>query len=123
MLILDNDPLLRPDNLYPIAWAYLRPLGSAAVHADKAKLQLFKYKSCYHSRDDRFKNTIDARTPDVLMELAWPVKEKFGTYLEIDFDFVNKSEKILEYNHISRAPWEKEKSNKNIEEVISKSKK
>lgn len=37
-LIVNNSSLLRPDNLYPVAWAYLRPLGSAQVHADKVKL-------------------------------------------------------------------------------------
>lgn len=26
-LIVNDSSLLRPDNLYPVAWAYLRPLG------------------------------------------------------------------------------------------------
>ena len=30
--------LLRPDNLYPVAWAYLRPLGTASIHMDRLKL-------------------------------------------------------------------------------------
>ena len=33
-LIIENSPLLRPDNLYPVAWAYLRPLGAGGVHGD-----------------------------------------------------------------------------------------
>lgn len=37
-LIVNDRSQLRPDNLYPVAWAYLRPLGSAQVHADKVKL-------------------------------------------------------------------------------------
>lgn len=37
-LIVNDRSQLRPDNLYPVAWAYLRPLGSAQVHAGKVKL-------------------------------------------------------------------------------------
>jgi hypothetical protein len=28
-LIFENPSLLNADNLYPVAWAYLRPLGAA----------------------------------------------------------------------------------------------
>ena len=106
-LIVNNSSLLRPDNLYPVAWAYLRPLGSAQVHADKVKLQLYKhkYKVDAHSK---FNNPLDPRTPDVLVDLTWPDRELYNSFLEIDLSFVNKSDKPLQYNHISRAPWEEE---------------
>jgi len=43
-LVAENSSLLTPERLYPIAWAYLRPLGSASIHLDSLKLQLYKYK-------------------------------------------------------------------------------
>ena len=46
--------------------------------------------------------------PDVLLDLMWPTKEKMNSYLEVDFEFVNKSNEEIRRNHFSRAPWEKE---------------
>ena len=107
LLVVDQSSLLRPDKLYPVAWAYLRPLGSAQIHCDKVKLQLFKYK--YRTdASSRFNNPLDPRTPDVLVELHWPDRELFNSFLEVELSFVNKSEEIVQRKHISRAPWEEE---------------
>lgn len=38
LLVADQSSLLRPDKLYPVAWGYLRPLGTGSVHMDKIKL-------------------------------------------------------------------------------------
>ena len=72
----------------------MRPLGSAQVHADKVKLQLYKhkYKVDTHSK---FNNPLDPRTPDVLVDLTWPDRELYNSFLEIDLSFVNKSDKII----------------------------
>jgi len=43
-LVIADSALLRPDRLYPIAWAYLRPLGSATLHMNRIKLQLYRFK-------------------------------------------------------------------------------
>ena len=43
-LVVADSELLRPDRLYPIAWAYLRPLGSATLHMNRIKLQLYRFK-------------------------------------------------------------------------------
>ena len=106
-MIVNNSSQLRPDNLYPVAWAYLRPLVQAQVHADKVKLQLYKFKYNMGSHS-KYDNPLDPRTPDVLMNLHWPDRELYNSFLEIDLSFVNKSDKIVQYNHISRAPWEEE---------------
>lgn len=37
-LVVKNSKLLNSDKLYPVAWAYLRPLGTASVHLEKVKL-------------------------------------------------------------------------------------
>ena len=104
--------LLRYDNLYPIAWAYLRPLGSARCHMERIKLQFYKFK---FKPDDslKFNRPVDPRTPDVLLELDWDHKEKFNSFLEIELSFCNKPDlpgaiKTIDRKHISRAPWERE---------------
>jgi hypothetical protein len=43
-LVVQDSKLLNADRLYPVAWAYLRPLGAASIHMDKVKLQLYKYR-------------------------------------------------------------------------------
>ena len=46
----------------------------------------------------------------MLVELLLQNKEKFATFLEIQMSFCNKSDKLINYDHISRAPWEVETS-------------
>lgn len=104
---MNKSSLLRPDNLYPVAWGYLRPLGRAQVHADKVKLQLYKYK--YKTNlDSKFNNPIDPRSPDVIVDLMWPEREIYNSFLEIELSFVNKSDREIDRFHFSRAPWERE---------------
>ena len=44
------------------------------------------------------------------MELLWPNKTAMNTFLEIDFEFVNKCDRLIEREHYPRAPWEVEVS-------------
>lgn len=37
-LVVKKSNLLTSDNFYPVAWAYMRPMGSASVHLEKVKL-------------------------------------------------------------------------------------
>lgn len=37
-MIFESPDLLNADNLYPIAWAYLRPLGAAQIHLARTRL-------------------------------------------------------------------------------------
>lgn len=46
-LMFESPGLLNADNLYPIAWAYLRPVGAAQIHMARTRLQLYKYKFKY----------------------------------------------------------------------------
>jgi len=52
--------------MYPVAWAYLRPLGTAHIHMSRTRLQLYRYKM----KNDQ-PGIIDLRTPDVLLEFNW----------------------------------------------------
>ena len=38
LLIVEDSALLNSERLYPVAWAYLRPLGTASLHMDRTKL-------------------------------------------------------------------------------------
>lgn len=107
-LVLQNSSQLNSDKLYPVAWAYLRPLGAASIHMDKVKLQLYRYRWKSDMRN-KFNRPIDPRTPDVLLELNWQQKVKFNSFLEVELQFCNyKSTEVIPRQHFSRAPWEKE---------------
>jgi jouberin len=44
-LAMTQPELLNSDHFYPIAWAYLRPIGMANVHVSTQLLQLYRYKA------------------------------------------------------------------------------
>jgi len=46
-MILQNDQRLNADMFYPVAWAYLRPLGRADIHLSRNRLQLYRFKFNY----------------------------------------------------------------------------
>ena len=58
----------------------------------------------------RYNRPVDPRTPDVLLELDWPQKSTFNSFLEIDLSFCHKYDpgEDVPRMHISRAPWERE---------------
>ena len=74
---------LNAELLYPIAWAYLRPLGKADIHLSRNRLQLYRCKFTY---DQSIKQArpFDHRTPIVFMEFNWARRDKYPTYLEVD---------------------------------------
>lgn len=92
---------------YPVAWAYLRPLGTALTHMSRTRLQLYKYKFKYtpEAADDW---PYDLRTPAVFLDFNFFKKEIYPSYLEVDLQFCNKSNEQILRKHYSRAPWEKE---------------
>ena len=74
-LILSSDPVLQ-ENLYPVAWAYLRPLGESLVHSATKQLQLYRYRMA--PSPDFFKQDFaDIRTPLVFYDFNWPVHVSF----------------------------------------------
>jgi hypothetical protein len=78
-LILAKDPNLR-DNLYPIAWAYLRPFGEAAMHLATLRLQFYQYK--FHPTAEFLQLPMhDIRTPLVFYDFNWPILVNFNIKL------------------------------------------
>jgi len=106
-MILEGDQRLNADNYYPVAWAYLRPLGQADIHLSRNRLQLYRFKFNY---DDSVKKArpFDHRTPPVFMEFNWQRRESYPSFLEIDLQFCGRSPIEIPRKHFSRAPWEKE---------------
>lgn len=83
-LIIDHKTnLLTAEMFYPVAWAYLRPLGTALTHMSRTRLQLYKYKFKYtpEAADDW---PYDLRTPAVFLDFNWQRKEMYPSYLEVD---------------------------------------
>lgn len=82
-MIIAKDRRLNAELMYPIAWAYLRPLGKADIHLSRNRLQLYRSKFNY---DDTVKQArpFDHRTPIAFMEFNWPRREKYPSYLEVD---------------------------------------
>jgi hypothetical protein len=105
-LIEKRSELVTRELFYPIAWAYLRPLGTAHIHMSRTRLQLYKFKM--NQKENRKTAATEPRTPDVFHEFNWPLKEKFPSFLEVNLAFCNRSVATIERKHFSRAPWEKE---------------
>ena len=92
-LILEDSPLLR-NNLYPVAWAYLRPLGESLVHSSTKRLQLYRYK--FSPPADFTKQTsVDVRTPLAFFDFNWPSHVEYPSFLEIDISFIKSQEKVI----------------------------
>ena len=104
VLIVENSKLLNREHLYPVAWAYLTPVGLANVHMSRSRLQLYKYKMTSSAN-----GLVDLKTPEVFLEFAWQKKEKYPSFLEIQLQFCNRvSNGNVLRKHYSRAPWERE---------------
>ena len=82
-MILENDQRLNADNMYPVAWAYLRPLGRADIHLSRNRLQLYRFKFNYDESVKRAR-PFDHRTPAVFMEFNWARRENYPSFLEVD---------------------------------------
>jgi hypothetical protein len=82
-LMFENPDLLNADNMYPVAWAYLRPVGAAQIHLARTRLQLYRYKFKY---DQQIKSSkaLDPRTPPVFLEFNWPNREQYPSFLEVE---------------------------------------
>mgnify|MGYP001806489271 CR=1 FL=1 len=118
-MIFENRALLNAELLYPVAWGYLRPVGTAYIHMARTRIQLYRYKFKY---DEEIKNKrpYDPRTPSVLMEFNWPRKEQYPSFLEIETCFTKKSDAIIRRHHISRMPWEMEVGLESFEKIESR---
>lgn len=111
-LIMEKSPKLNAERFYPVAWAYLRPLGTSCIHTNRTRLQLFKYKFKYDNEVKQHR-PLDPRTPEVLLDFNWKRKEKYPSHFEVELSFVNRPDPIdqpIPRTHYSRAPWEAERS-------------
>jgi len=109
-LIFNDEPRLR-DNLYPIAWAYLRPLGEALIHKATKRLQLYRYK--FDMPPTFYKDTqADIRTPLVFFDFNYPYHDEYNSFLEISITFVDPPESKNVYPFRPLNVFEEEVSDK-----------
>ena len=82
-MIIRRDQRLNAENLYPVAWAYLRPCGTAHIHMSRSRLQLYQYKF-KHGKKHKDSRPFDLRTPDVFLDFNFPRRTKYLSFLEVD---------------------------------------
>jgi hypothetical protein len=83
-LLIEKDSNLTKDGFYRIAWAFLRPIGSAKVHLDSlSKLQLYTYKMKSHFDQKKQRFSLAEHTPDVYYDFIWLNKTKYPGYLNV----------------------------------------
>jgi len=91
-LIREKSKLLRKDNLYPIAWGFLRPVGNTKLHFGVSKLQLYRY---------RFKNKTnfkELRRPEVFYDFNWYAKELYPSFLRVELRLISPPKrKLVQY--------------------------
>lgn len=108
-LIKQGSNLLRKDKLYPIAWAFLRPVGSCKMHLGVSKLQLYKFK--YKAP----LNFSEHHRPEVLYNFNWYNKTKYPSFIRVELHVMPPPEVTHEY--FSLSPFQIEVSEKPWEEL------
>ncbi|CAG9335314.1 unnamed protein product [Blepharisma stoltei] len=109
-LIKQNSNLLRQDKMYPVAWAFLRPIGSTKMHLGISKLQLYNFKFKPQ------KGFGELRRPEVYYNFNWYNKELYPSFLRVELRVIEQPErKFVRYMPIS--PFEREEGEKTYEEL------
>lgn len=71
---------LGADNMYRIAWGFIRPVGLSKRHFGTSKIQLYRYKF----NDRKLPNQINkSYIPTVYYDFIWPGHEKYEGYLSV----------------------------------------
>lgn len=109
-LIKENSKLLRSDNMYPVAWAFLRPVGNSKLHLGINKLQLYRYKYKPPPGFSEF------RRPHVYYDFQWYKKELYPSFLRVELRVIEAPRPKVVYG-IALNPFEKEVSKKDFEEL------
>lgn len=95
MLVLEKPEVLNRENLYPVAWGYLRLSGLSQYHIGESKVQMF-----YPVFDTKkFATTKACQTqlynvPDVYYDFIWPNKTKYEGYLILDISPVDHPDQL-----------------------------
>jgi jouberin len=105
-LLKTGSKLLRKDKMYPVAWAFLRPIGSCKMHLGISKLQLYRFKF-------KPENYSDRRRPEVFYEFNWYNKTKYPSFLRVELlvmpppGYTKELFSLSPFNYeVSERPWE-----------------
>ena len=106
-LIKNNSKLIRSDKMYPVAWSFLRPIGSCKMHLGVSKLQLYRYK---YKPPAGF---VERYRPDVFYEFNWYNKTKYPSFLRVELlvmpppNYTKEVFSLSPFNYeVSERPWE-----------------
>ena len=113
---------LTQDNLYPIAWGYLRLVGESNIHLGPKRIQLYEY--LFNSKSDSAltisakSNIADFRTPQVFYDFNWPFHTPYPSYLDIQLTLVPKMDP---YRVIDKSlyAWEYEVGKRTFQELLN----
>ena len=108
-LTRQNSKLLRNDKMYPVAWAFLRPVGSCKMHLGVSKLQLYRYK--YKSPA----GFSEIHRPEVFYNFNWYNKTKYPSFLRVELHVMPAPEMVREV--FSLSPFQEEIGEKSWEEL------
>lgn len=108
-LVRQHSKLLRNDKMYPIAWGFLRPVGSCKMHLGSSKVQLYRYK---------YKAPVgfnEIHRPEVFYNFNWYNKTKYPSFLRVEMHVMPAPNMTRELYSLS--PFQEEVGEKSWEEL------
>jgi len=75
------------NNLYRVAWSFLRPVGLSKTHFGRLHLELYQYKFNQASGDP-FVNK--SYIPDVYYDFLWSNHEKYEGFLTVQLNYCQR---------------------------------
>lgn len=115
-LVKARSKALRADNLYPVAWAFLRPAGVSKYHMGVNKLQLFKFK---YKRPAWFN---EMHRPEVFYDFNWFNKEHYPSFLRVELRVVERPV-VKMVKGLTSGPFEREDGAKTFVELEAEAEK
>jgi hypothetical protein len=75
---------LNKDNLYRIAWSYLRLKGLAKTHVGYYKLQFYRYYFNSKKYANLPVSSALSNVPEVYFDFLWPEKSQYSSFLSLN---------------------------------------
>lgn len=75
------------NNMFRVAWSFLRPVGISKTHLGKVQLELYQYKYVKQSGEPILNKSF---IPDVYYDFLWNNHEKYEGYLQVQLNYCSK---------------------------------
>jgi hypothetical protein len=93
-LLKASSPKLDNDNMYRIAWGYLRLSGLAKNYFGSSKIQLYKYKFNPNLQSVKYLKKNYPRIPFVYYDFIWRNKQQYEGYLGVQINATDRPREI-----------------------------